>query len=321
MWRSISIIPHITLVVGLLVPVPTVAQDGGAGGEKPVAGAKAGEPAAETRAPKTGYFKTTFDAPHPLGTLQEQKKRFKWTQQQIDQADPRKGVVDWAAQEFAVYVPPAYDPNEAHGLLVYVSATDEAQIHQHWLPVLAKRKTIAVAFANAGNTQLLWYRNAYALAGAHNIITRYTIDPTRITICGYSGGGIVSSRLALHYPEVFTGCFAQCGVTYFRDVPMSADPKRVWVKRCLKPSGAAWKRTRTDVRWVLFTGDQDFNQPSISDRFRFGFQRDGFKDVHYLEKPDHGHVWCDAEWFETGMAILDKGRWPPARKADDAKDD
>jgi dienelactone hydrolase len=300
MWRSILI--SAVAAAGLLA--------GGAVAQEP-SGKADGDAEERVAAPaKTGYFKTTFDEPHPSGTIKEQKKRFKWSQKQIDANDPKKGVVDWSKQPFVMYVPPKYDPKVAHGLLVYVSATDEAQIHQAWLPVLASQQTIAVAFANAGNTQLLWYRNAYALAAVHNAVKRYTIDPKRITICGYSGGGIVSSRLALHYPDVFTGCFPQCGVTYFRDIRMSADPKRVWVKRCLKPRGAAWKKTRHDVRWVLFTGEQDFNQPNIKDRYEQGFKKDGFKDVHYLEQPGHGHVWCGAEWFAKGMAILDKGRRP-----------
>ncbi len=295
----------LALCAALLAAGGAVAQDGQ---EEPAAA----KPVAKAVAtPKTGYFKTTFDEPHPLGTIKAQKKRFKWSQRQIDQNDPQKGVVDWSTQEFAVYVPPDYDPEVPHGLLVYVSATDEAQIHQSWWPVLAKRQTIAVAGAHAGHTQKQWYRNAYALAGVHNITKRYAIDAQRITICGYSGGGIVSSRLAFHYADVFTGCFPQCGITYFKDSRMSADPKRVWVARCNKPAGALWSATRKKLRWVIFTGERDFNQPSIKDRFDRGFKRDGFKDIHYLEKPGHGHVWCGAEWFEKGMAILDAGRWPP----------
>lgn len=271
----------------------------------------AAEPDAKPPPPRTGYFTTKFAEGSPVGTIEEQRKRFGWPASLVARDDPeRKGVIDWSGEEFVLYVPDGYTRETPHGVCVYISATPEAQLHPDWLPVLAKRRLIGVSFARGGNERHVWNRVSLALAAVHNVQATYAVDPRRIYISGYSGGGKVSCLLGLHYPDVFTGMFAMCGSSYFRAVPVAGEPGRVWTAEITKPRDAHWATARRAQRFVLFTGSDDVNRASILARAAQGLTRDGVRHVHVLDCPAWGHVWPNAEWFDKGLALLDAARDP-----------
>jgi pimeloyl-ACP methyl ester carboxylesterase len=126
-------------------------------------------------------------------------------------------------------------------------------------------------------------------------------------ICGYSGGGKLAGRLALHYPDVFRGSISMCGTTFYRAVPITDRPREVWPATVRKPAPSRLSLAKRTHRYVLFTGEEDANRLSTLDRYDKGFRRDRFRHVLYLEAPGHGHKWADAPWLEKALAFLDGG--------------
>src|SRR5208282_4778992 len=50
-----------------------------------------------------------------------------------------------------------------------------------------------------------------ALLAAQNIMHRYTVNPDRVYVAGFSGGSRVAMRLALGYPDLFRGALLNAG--------------------------------------------------------------------------------------------------------------
>jgi acetyl esterase/lipase len=144
-----------------------------------------------------------------------------------------------------------------------------------------------------------------ALDAAHNMSRLYSIDPERVYVGGYSGGGRTASALAVLVSEVFRGGLCVMGVDYFRRVPIPDQPGTYWPGTFPPPPPATLERLRRQARFVLLTGELDFNRAQT--RAYFGeFQRDGFEHVTYLEVPGASHSdGPDGEWFARALDALD----------------
>lgn len=119
--------------------------------------------------------------------------------------------VDPAKETFALYVP-ARKPANGYGLLVFVPPWDAARLPDGWGAALDASGTIFVAAAKSGNDQsVLARREPLALIGEANVASRYTVDPARVFVGGFSGGARVALRLALGYPDVFRGAILDAG--------------------------------------------------------------------------------------------------------------
>ena len=126
-----------------------------------------------------------------------------------------KGVrdqsIDLTHEKFAVYVP-AHAPPGGYSLLVFVPPWREAAVPRQWLSTLERHGVIYVSAANSGNeADVLDRREPLALLAAANIMQRYKVDPARVYVGGFSGGSRVALRIALGYPDLFSGVFLDAG--------------------------------------------------------------------------------------------------------------
>ncbi|MFI4859659.1 MAG: prolyl oligopeptidase family serine peptidase [Phycisphaerales bacterium JB063] len=268
--------------------------------------------------PRTGTFNTTFDQRSPLSRTDAMAEVGRW--------DPRQ-LTDWdlADVEFQMIVPDGYTGEEAYGLLVFIHPYDDVDATSPRVfffgrviaDVLAEHQIIWVSFDAGGNGVLPNKRLGLALDAVHNVTQRYNIDDQRVYVSGMSGGGRMTCMAGIYYPQVFTGCVPIVGSMYFRQVPVPEDPELRALIRPEPGEHAVWPRTlwapRRDVlremkatqRWVLLTGDADFNMPEMRSHFEHGFQRDGFEHAHYLEIPGMDHAFPDAQAFEQAIEHLD----------------
>ena len=266
---------------------------------------------------RTGAFATHFSQRSPHSDLDRLQRVGRWQ---------RESMSDWDIEdiEFQMLVPDDYDGSEAYGLLVFIHPFDDIDPDNPRTfyasviaDVLAKHKLIWVSYDDAGNSVLPHKRMGLALDAVHNAAEQYNIDPERIYVSGMSGGGRMTCMTAIYYPQIFTGAVPIVGTLYFRNVPVPNDPElRALIRPVPTDENAVWPRglwtpSRTNLRrlrrnrFVLLTGERDFNMPQMRAHFEHGFQRDEFEHAHYLEVPGMGHTFPDAQWFERAVVLLD----------------
>lgn len=123
----------------------------------------------------------------------------------------REETFDSRTERFFVYVP-RNRPTAGYGLLVFVPPWPEAQLPPGWNRILDKYGLIFVSPMRSGNDEnVLERRLPLALAALSGIQDRLPIDPARRLIGGFSGGSRVAMRIALDYPDLFSGALLNAG--------------------------------------------------------------------------------------------------------------
>ena len=139
---------------------------------------------------------------------------------------------------------------ESPGVLVYVSPRAEGKIDQRWKSVMDSHNLIYIAANDSGNKIPTVKRMLMATMAIRALAQNHAFNIERVYVSGFSGGGRVASRLASHYPEVFTGAIYICGVDFWKE---KQTPK---VDRLLQN------------RFVFLTGSKDFNRSETSRIYR-----------------------------------------------------
>jgi pimeloyl-ACP methyl ester carboxylesterase len=241
----------------------------------------------------TGRFRTTIDTPSPLSELEVLLER-NGTPKQLG-VDPDAA---WTleGETFEVYVPPLAAGDESadqrpYGLFVWVSPTPRGGVtDEEMLPVLDAERTIWIGANGAGNPRVRGDRTRLALDAAAAAMRTYPVDPERVYVGGYSGGGRMASSLALLYPEVFTGGVYFMGVDFYRAIPVPHRPGTMWTPWMKPPTAEALARVRARSRFVFVTGTHDFNRAETL-AYRREYEREGFDRVTLIDIPDVGHYY------------------------------
>jgi len=211
-----------------------------------------------------------------------------------------------AAENFQVIVPGAFSTNVTWGLLVWISPGDSPRLPSAWEAELAKRRLLFVSAYKAGNPRDVVERARLALDAAFNMRQLYRIDFRRVFLGGFSGGGRVAGMVGMAYPEVFTGTICVCGVSFYTDIPTTTGQH--WPSS-FNPDRSRLAQAKGN-RFVLLTGDQDINRENTREVWRSGFEREGFRNVRYLEVPGLKHTLPSAEVLGTALEFLAAGETP-----------
>lgn len=210
--------------------------------------------------------------------------------QLVDQltTDSLSGVID--ADEsitWQVYVPDSYDPNRPAGLLVYVSPTELGQMPSGWQPLFDEENLIWISANKSGNTNRTKRRLLHAALAPYVLSDRYEIDPSRVYVSGFSGGGKVASIASIHFANLFTGAIYICGTEFRSDV-----------------SPTLLSRAQSH-RYVFLTGGKDFNR-SLTRRIYEEYKRAGMVNINLMTIPGMGHETPDRERFRDAIHYLDR---------------
>ena len=153
--------------------------------------------------------------------------------------------VDLSKERFTLYVP-AQAPPHGYGLLAFVSPDQDAPLPPGWAAVLDRYGVIFVSAARSGNDEdVLGRREPLALLAAENVMRRYTVDPERVYVGGFSGGSRIAMRLALGYPDLFRGALLNAGSDPIGDGPPAPPPRELF------------EQFQASTRLVYFTGEHD----------------------------------------------------------------
>lgn len=213
------------------------------------------------------------------------------------------GPADRVLDQETLYcrLPSGYDPRHPAGLLVWIDPTNSGKPPSPFWPAADQTNLIIVGAAESGNNRLVSNREQLALDGVATVMRRYHVDPQRVYVTGMSGGGRVSSMMAVCFPEVFTGSVPIVGLACYERVPTGLG--QWWPAGYLKPKPEMFRLFKTH-RMAPMTGRRDFNQLEIEHASEI-MQRDG-AHVKAFEYTDMGHELPTAERFSEAIAWVDE---------------
>ncbi|WP_395749282.1 alpha/beta hydrolase family protein [Prosthecobacter sp.] len=209
-------------------------------------------------------------------------------------------------EKFDIIVPKKYKKGDPHGLFIWISPSNAPSLSPEWEAVLADKKLIFVGAHNSGNNREVFARMRMAVDANDNLRNLYDIDDQRVYVSGFSGGARVASMLGVTYAEMFTGTIAFMGVNFYTDI-VTLDKTEVFEARYI-PHDEILGLAKTDCRYVLVTGEKDFNLKNTSAVFENGFKKEGFKSVELMNIPAQGHQPPKAEWLIKALDYLDAGK-------------
>ncbi len=268
---------------------------------------------ADPDAHRTGRYAASYSERHPTATLKEVTRRFGWDPAMIRKEDPGAEARTLEGETFQVEVAAGYDRAKPAGVLVWISAGDSGVAPREWGAVAAKRNLLIVGADRCGNDRLVWDRARLAMDAVHNLSKRYAVDPKRIYVTGYSGGGRSASRLGICFPDVFSGGIYQCGMDYYKAIPNPERPKEAWPAIYPKPAGELLRKARLESRHVALNGEEDANLPP-SRAMIAEMKKEGYLHADLVVMTGKGHDWADAEWLDKALQLLDEPAPPPKKK-------
>ena len=241
------------------------------------------------------------------------------TQITFSESPPHSDALEVKLRLSAAETPPAYDVKketfdillpknhreaDPHGLFIWISASDKPAIPPEWEPVLAEKKLIFIGAHKSGNPRSVFDRMRLAIDANFNVRKLANIDPARVIVSGFSGGARVASMLGVCYADIFPATICCMGVNFYTDVA-TLDGKQTFRLGYL-PHDDFVKMAKAQCRYVLITGEKDFNLPNTQAVFTNGFQKEGFKSVEMLNIPAQGHSPPKAEWLKKAIEFIDR---------------
>jgi predicted esterase len=259
-----------------------------------------------------------------------------------------RSPADGKLSEFAVYVPPDFDPRRTYPLIVALHGMNgrplemimwlfgfddpdhdgnwEDRHPRHDLPPLE-----AIVVAPDGH-----FNAMYRDVGEDDVMrvvdwatATYPIDPARVTITGPSMGGIGSAACALHYPARFAAAEPLCGYhSYFVRSDIGGRSLHPWEKFIAEQrSNVFWAENGMYLPLYIVHGTKDLPEENS------GVLIDRYTELDYdvtSEHPELGHnVWQTtyedlkgAKWLLTHRRPQHprsiRFKTPSTRWADDA---
>lgn len=249
---------------------------------------------------RTGTFITSFIQATPLAAPREVAKRLGMTD-----PGPVPGITP-SAENWHVYVPEDYDGTKSYGVMVWISPSDSGELPGGWRHVLKDHQLIYVAADKSGNAQDVATRRVpLALTGLANVEMEYKIDPARIYVGGFSGGGITASHISAGYADAFTGGLFVSTSHGIGSADMSAPaPERLYAMQ-------------TRGRYVFTAGSEETDNQIMTTRAVDEFRALCVLRVDYIRIPNAGHADLDSRSLQRALKYLDS---PSVTSASDQSD-
>jgi len=239
---------------------------------------------------------STIRVPRPA--IQSGAEELQWRLHSVS----RPGPFDIRKETFELIIPRSYSHEKPHGLFLWISPGNRPSIPASWRPELAKRRLIFAGARNSGNRRNIFDRMRMAIDLNHHLRTSFNIDPDRVHLSGFSGGGRVASMLGVCYADMFPRTIPFMGVNYYRQIPAGKD--RVFNPSYI-PDEQILQIAKRQCRFVLVTGEKDFNRLNTLAMFEHGFRKDGFQFVRCVELPGIGHRLPGADRLAEILDLID----------------
>ena len=259
-----------------------------------------------------------------------------------------RSPADGKLSEFALYVPPDFDPAKKYPLIValhgmngrpmqmlmWLFGHDEPMHDGNWEDrhprrELERLEAIVVAPDGHFNTMYRDLGEADVMRVTDWAVAHFPVDPARVTITGPSMGGIGTAACALHHPDRFAAAEPLCGYhSYFVRGDIGGARMRPWERFIAEQrSNAVWAENGLYIPMFIVHGTKDLPEENS------GVLIDRYKELGYSMKQEHpelGHnVWQmtyedlkGAHWLMWHQRPLHprvlRFKTPSTRWADDA---
>lgn len=206
----------------------------------------------------------------------------------IDFAQKNQDVIPLDEEiTWEVYIPTSYDPGKPTGVLIYISPQNIINVPSSWMSIMEERNIIWIASRMSGNKVFTAKRILYALTSLEILQKRYQIDPARIYITGFSGGGRVASIAASQYPNIFKGAAYICGANFWENL-----------------SAEQLEQVHQN-RYVFISGAQDFNLNETKQVYS-KYKKAGAKNIKLMVVSRMGHSNPKKQKFAQAIRFLDE---------------
>lgn len=186
-----------------------------------------------------------------------------------------------------MYVPDSYDPNEPAGVLVYISPTAHGGMPKGWMPVFDSENLILISADQSGNATRTKKRMLLAALAPYVVSERYEIDPERVYVSGFSGGGKVASIASIQFASLFNGAIYICGAEFWSNVA---------------PTLLSLAMSN---RYVFITGRRDFNR-ELTRNIYAKYKRAGVANIDLITVPNMAHSTPGETHFREAILFLDQ---------------
>ena len=262
---------------------------------------------------RTGTYSTHLVARSALSSFETFLARYGIERDLVTAQDPQPMAYTAESESLDLFVPESYRPEDGWGLLVWVSPGPRGGVGSDETRALLEERRLIWAGANAsGNARGKWDRVGLAIDVAQTVTSLYRIDPDRIFVGGYSGGGRIASALANLWSDVFRGGFFIHGADFYQPIAIPDRPGSQWPPMFPEPPQDRLSRLKKEQRYVLLTGQHDFNRVQTRETAE-AYRTAGFRHVTYLEVPEASHyTQLPTEWIARLLdALLGGSRRPP----------
>lgn len=196
------------------------------------------------------------------------------------------------------YIPKEMPP-DGYGVIVFVPPANEWPVPRDYRKVLDQRGLIWVAARRSGNAQDVYDRRMPLALHALDWVERhYPVNRDRRYISGFSGGGRVAQRIALAYPDVFSGALLIAGSDAFDDNGTVVPPRELF------------ERFRANTRVVYATGMQDPANRTRDELARTSMRRFCVNQLFRHVQSRTGHWIPNGRGFARALVDLDSPRSP-----------
>ncbi len=186
-------------------------------------------------------------------------------------------------QAFYVHVP-AVARTETLGIFAFISNRDVQNLPPGYAKMLKVNELIFISPAGCGNKRLISRRGGLTVLGVLKLMQTYRIDPKRVYISGYSGGGRAGTMTAFYHSELFTGAMPMCGAMF----PKRLADKKVSAYSYFPLGERDFQAARKRVRFALITGRKDYRYPFVKGLYEQGFKKYGFNAL-FCDIPGMNH--------------------------------
>ncbi|MFT7461231.1 MAG: hypothetical protein ACI9XC_000201 [Gammaproteobacteria bacterium] len=191
--------------------------------------------------------------------------------------------------EWEIYVPENYDSGIPPGVLVFINSRDSGEIENEWKELMERHNLIWIGANGSGNKISLSQRVAYAILAPKLINNSYVINPERVYISGFSGGGRVSSMVATEYNQIFKGAIYNSGANFWGEA-----------------SSSRYEEMKNNY-YVFITGTEDFNLEDIKEVYN-AYKKSGIYNSKLIVIPNMAHKRPNAKNLDVAIRYLDSGR-------------
>jgi predicted esterase len=199
---------------------------------------------------------------------------------------------DKAAAKTRVYVPADYDGTKPFGVYLHISPGDEGENVEEYAAVMDRHKLIYISPFGTSNDQPMLRRVKLAVDAFSSVRAKYKVDPKRVCVGGFSGGGHMCMLTHAMFPDLFIASISHAAQSY-----LPAE------NTCGHFPGLAAGDLKNgplrDHKWCVISGEKDQNYQEILSSSKLWEK--GRYQYRFINVPGMAHTNAPADSLEEAL--------------------